>query len=66
MTLKRTRAKISSLDGFLRLLCLQVDIQFEVVKDHPTLVIGTLQLVELLLSKIPEEFSISRFSGEDR
>ncbi len=24
-------------------------------KDHPTLVIGVLQLVELLLSKIPEK-----------
>ena len=31
MALKRTRAKTSSLDGFLRLLCLQADIQFEVV-----------------------------------
>ena len=56
MMLKRTRAKTSSLDGFLCLLCLQANIQFEVVKDHPTLVIGALQLVELLLSKIPKEY----------
>ncbi|KAF8264282.1 hypothetical protein EI94DRAFT_504957 [Lactarius quietus] len=35
-------------------------------KDHPTLVIGTLQLVELLLSMIPVRRTISFFYHAER